>query len=227
MRRPGPTRKDSFSSPTCRATAGITSPRRRSPGRCWSPGRSVSTCTPRNECRFSSTTPTPPCPSTQRINLGRILFAGAGRPLAVVEVPFQDPSMVVRSAEPYNAGPPLDTLRMSLLTPVQLFFVRNHGTVPAVDAAAYRLTVSGLVDRELRLSLVALQREFAPSPVAATIQCAGNRRRELNAVRSIEGEIPWDAEAVGTATWARVPPGARLRAAGAREPRGDAARRGP
>ena len=136
----------------------------------------------------------------------------------MVEVPLKDPSMVVRSAEPYNAGPPLETLRMSLLTPVQLFFVRNHGTVPVVDAAAYRLTVSGLVDRELRLSLVALQREFAPSTVAATIQCAGNRRRELNAVRSIEGEIPWDAEAVGTATWTGVPLGAVLRAAGARTP---------
>src|SRR3989475_7902340 len=148
--------------------------------------------------------------------LGRILFAAAGRPLAVVEVPCKDPSMVVRSAEPYNAGPPLETLRTSLLTPVQLFFVRNHGTVPVVDTAAYRLTVTGLVDRELRLSLPALQREFAPSTVAATIQCAGNRRRELNAVRSIEGEIPWDAEAVGTATWTGVPLGAVLRAAGAR-----------
>ena len=124
--------------------------------------------------------------------------------------------MVVRGTEPYNAGPPLESLRASFLTPVPLFFVRNHGTVPVADAAAYRLTVSGLVDRELRLSLVALQREFAPSTVAATIQCAGNRRRELNAVRSIEGEIPWDAEAVGTATWTGVPLGAVLRAAGAR-----------
>src|SRR2546425_5627634 len=216
MRRPRPTRKESSSSPICRATAGITSPRRRSPGRCWSPGRSASTCTPRNECRFFSTTPTPPCPSTSRTNRGRILFAAAGRPLAVVEVPSKDPSMVVRCAEPYNAGPPLETLRMSLLTPVQLFFVRNHGTVPVVDTAAYRLTVTGLVNRDLRLSLPALQQKFAPSTVAATLQCAGNRRRELNAVRSIEGEIPWDAEAVGTATWTGVPLGAVLRAAGVR-----------
>ena len=148
--------------------------------------------------------------------LGRISFAMAGKPLAVVEVPLKDPSMVVRSAEPYNAGPPLETLRTSLLTPVQLFFVRNHGTVPVVDAAAYRLTVTGLVDRELQLSLAALQREFTPSTVTATIQCAGNRRRELNAVRSIEGEIPWDAEAVGTATWTGVPLGAVLQAAGVR-----------
>src|SRR2546428_14077412 len=128
--------------------------------------------------------------------LGRISFAMAGKPLAVVEVPLKDPSMVVRSAEPYNAGPPLESLRASLLTPVPLFFVRNHGTVPLVDAAVYRLTVTGLVDHELQLSLAALQREFTPSTVTSTIQSAGNRRRELNAGRSIEGEIPWDAKPV-------------------------------
>ena len=91
--------------------------------------------------------------------LGRISFAMAGKPLAVVEVPLKDPSMVVRGTEPYNAGPPLESLRASLLTPVPLFFVRNHGTVPLVDAAVYRLTVTGLVDRELQLSLAARSEE--------------------------------------------------------------------
>jgi sulfite oxidase len=150
--------------------------------------------------------------------LGRISIAMTGRPLAVVEVPRKDPSMVVRGTEPYNAGPPLESLRASFLTPVPLFFVRNHGTVPVADAAAYRLTVTGLVDRKLQLSLAALQREFTPSTVTATIQCAGNRRRELNTVQSIEGEIPWDAEAVGTAAWTGVPLTDVLKAAGVRAP---------
>jgi len=121
----------------------------------------------------------------------------------VAEVPSKHPLMVVRAKEPYNAGPPLRMLRASVVTPVQLFFVRNHGTVPVIDPAAFRLVVTGLVERELRLTLAALRREFAPSTVPATIQCAGNRRRELDAVRAIEGEIPWDAEAVGTAQEAR------------------------
>jgi sulfite oxidase len=72
------------------------------------------------------------------------------------------------------------------------------------------------VDRDLRLPLQSLQREFAPSTVTATLQCAGNRRQELAAVRSIEGEIPWDAEAVGTAVWTGVPLAEVLRAAGVR-----------
>lgn len=124
--------------------------------------------------------------------------------------------MVVRSTEPYNAGPPLESLRASPVTPVQLFFVRNHGTVPAVDPRSYRLVVTGFVERELRLSPESLRQEFAPATVTATLQCAGNRRRELAAVRPIEGEIPWDAEAVGTAVWTGVPLAEVLRAAGVR-----------
>src|SRR2546428_14078565 len=122
--------------------------------------------------------------------LGRISFAMAGGPLAVVEVPLKDPSMVVRGPEPYNAGPPLESLRASFLTPVPLFFVRNHGTVPVADAAAYRLTVTGLVDHELQLSLAALQREFTPSTMTATIHCAGIRLRELYTVKTSEGVTP-------------------------------------
>src|SRR2546428_10207847 len=64
--------------------------------------------------------------------------------------------------------------------------------------------------------MVAQQGVLPRSPVAPKIQGAGNRRRELNAVRLIEGEIPWDAEAVGTATWTGVPLGAVLQAAGVR-----------
>lgn len=134
----------------------------------------------------------------------------------MTEALSKDPSMVVHSTKPYNAGPPLQALRNSLVTPLPVFFVRNHGTVPLVDAGIYRLLITGLVDRELDLPLQTLQREFTLSTVTATLQCAGNRRRELSAVRSIVGEIPWDAEAIGTAEWAGVPLAEVLQAAGVR-----------
>src|SRR5437773_10953607 len=104
--------------------------------------------------------------------------------------------MLVHSAEPYNAAPPLASLRASPITPIPLFFVRNHGTVPVVDPAPYRLAVTGLVDRELRLSLESLRREFVPSAVTGPLQRAGNRRRELHALRAPRGQIPGDARAV-------------------------------
>src|SRR2546429_4024290 len=107
--------------------------------------------------------------------------------------------MLVHSAEPYNAAPPLASLRASPITPIPLFFVRNHGTFPVVDPAPYRLAVTGLVDRELRLSLESLRRVFCPCSVNATLPCSGDRRPVLHAPRPIHGEIPSDAAAVGPA----------------------------
>ena len=108
------------------------------------------------------------------------------------------------SAEPLNAETPAHVLCRSPVTPVDAFFVRNHGGVPAIDADAYRLTVGGRVRAPRCLSLAELRGRFEPVTVPATLACAGNRRRELG---PIPGSVPWGPGAIGTATWT----GARLR----------------
>ena len=45
---------------------------------------------------------------------------------------------------------------------------------------------------------------FAEREVTATLQCAGNRRAGLMAIREIPGEEPWGPGATGTATWTGV-----------------------
>ena len=40
--------------------------------------------------------------------------------------------------------------------------------------------------------------------MTATLQCAGNRRAGLIAIRDIPGEAPWGPGATGTATWTGV-----------------------
>ncbi len=56
--------------------------------------------------------------------------------------------------------------------------MRNHGPVPDVDTATFRLRVDGLVDTPLELSLDELRDgRFAAREELATLQCAGNRRR--------------------------------------------------
>lgn len=122
--------------------------------------------------------------------------------------------MIVRQDRPFNAGPPPDLLCESAVTPVERFFVRNHGPVPACDVERYRLAVDGLVERPLLLSLKELRESFAYRSVAATLQCAGNRRLDLMAVAPVEGEVPWDSEAISTAVWGGVALGDVLRAAG-------------
>lgn len=111
------------------------------------------------------------------------------------------PELVVHSREPFNGGPPAARQGESFLTPNDLFFVRNHAAVPDIDPAAHRLVVRGLVATPLELSLTDLEERFERVEVTATVQCAGQRRRELIAARPIPGELPWGAEAVSTARW--------------------------
>lgn len=131
-----------------------------------------------------------------------------------VAPPFgKHPATLVRQARPFNAGPPPERLRAGFLTPVEDFFVRNHGDVPEVDPASYRLRVDGAVARPLELSLADLGR-FPRREVTATLQCAGNRRRELAELRPIPNELPWGGEAISTATWTGVSLADVLAAAG-------------
>jgi sulfite oxidase len=114
----------------------------------------------------------------------------------------KDVRLHVWTTAPFNAEPPLDLLVRSLVTPIELFYVRNHGNVPEVDPAAYRLAVGGLVERPLQLSLENLRERFARVTLDATLNCAGNRRSQLIEVEPIPGEIPWRDGAIGTGSWA-------------------------
>lgn len=111
--------------------------------------------------------------------------------------------MIVHERQPFNAetGP---AALAETRTATDAFYVRSHGDVPDIDPAAWRLRVHGAVERELDLSLTTLREAFAQREVAATLQCAGNRRAGLVAVRDIPGEAPWGPGATGTATWTGV-----------------------
>lgn len=118
--------------------------------------------------------------------------------------PFYRPSaLVVRTEQPLNAGPPADLLRQSFITPRELFFVRNHGSIPEINPGRYVLTVGGLVKKPLRLSLRDLW-QFPQTTITATLQCAGYRRKELAELEPIPDEMNWDLEPVGTASWSGV-----------------------
>ncbi|MFN2455610.1 MAG: molybdopterin-dependent oxidoreductase [Pyrinomonadaceae bacterium] len=118
---------------------------------------------------------------------------------------YKHPSLIVRTTKPFNAGPPLPLLYRNFITPTDLFFVRNHADVPMVDEARYRLSVGGMVDAPLQLTLQDIKKSFSNSTVPATLQCAGNRRDEMARVREIPGELPWGAEAISNAAWTGAP----------------------
>jgi sulfite oxidase len=111
--------------------------------------------------------------------------------------------MIVHEDEPFNAetGP---AALVEALTATDAFYVRSHGDVPTPDPDRWRLQVHGAVERPLDLSLGTLREAFREREVTATLQCAGNRRAGLVAVRDIPGEAPWGPGATGTATWTGV-----------------------
>jgi len=114
------------------------------------------------------------------------------------------PDVIVHEEEPFNVETGPAALAEGPITATDAFYVRGHGAVPDLDPAAFRLRVHGLVERELSLSLATLREAFRERSVTATLQCAGNRRAGLVAIRDIPGEAPWGPGATGTATWTGV-----------------------
>jgi sulfite oxidase len=110
--------------------------------------------------------------------------------------------LIQRQDNPYNAEPPLNRLGASWNTPYRSFYVRSHGTTPDLRAESYTLIVEGLVERSLQLRLEDLEK-FSKVALAATMQCAGNRRAEHSLLKTVGG-VQWDAGAIGTAEWRGV-----------------------
>jgi sulfane dehydrogenase subunit SoxC len=111
-----------------------------------------------------------------------------------------------------NHGMPLEALRWDV-TPIGLHYLLTHYDIPDVDAADWRLSVEGLVERPLRLSLDDLRGRPAVE-VAVTMECAGNGRVH------VEPHVvsqPWLLEAVGTARWRGVRVASLLEEAGVKE----------
>ena len=123
--------------------------------------------------------------------------------------------MIVRGELPFNAEPPPSVLASREITPVDAFYARNHGPVPDIAPAHWRLTVGGLVDTPRTLSYDQLTTVFDQHSVVATLACAGNRRAELLRVRPIPGKEPWEHGAISTAEWHGVRLADVLAAAGA------------
>lgn len=89
-----------------------------------------------------------------------------------------------------------------LLTPNDLFFVRNHAPTPMIDPASYVLSVGGPgAEREVQLTLDDL-RALPSQTLIAYIECAGNWRGFF---RSVTGSTAtgsqWGTGAIGCAEW--------------------------
>ena len=112
-----------------------------------------------------------------------------------------DDGLVVHRAHPLNCETSIPALIGGVVMPNASFYVRNHFQIPTLDPAGFRLTVGGLVDRPLSLSLADL-RQLPSRTAVVTLECAGNGRTGFNP--PVDGE-KWQLGAVSTAEWTGVP----------------------
>jgi sulfite oxidase len=132
---------------------------------------------------------------------GQAVLSGAAEQDDLV-VPGED-GMIVRSLRFLDLEMPMEYLH-SWITPVPHFFVRNHMHEPStLEAAEWRLSIGGEVEKPFALTLAELQKLPLHS-VTNTLECAGNGRAFQ------EPKVPgvqWQRGAVGTAHFS----GPRLR----------------
>lgn len=126
--------------------------------------------------------------------------------------PERDLSLIVKSARPCNAQASLKSLETKI-TPNRKFFVRNHLPVPLVTPAEFRLEISGPgIPDDFSVSLDELK-ALPSESIEVTLQCAGNRRAEMHAVRPVKGLL-WSSGAISNAVWTGVRLSHVLRLAG-------------
>jgi sulfite oxidase len=119
--------------------------------------------------------------------------------------PVRDPRLITLTVKPRNAETPLEELVENFITPNELFYVRNHMWVPQVDApAAHTLTVELMDGTTKQYTLEELKARFKPVTITATLQCSGNRRRDMT-LHSYETQgLQWNVGAISCAEWEGV-----------------------
>ena len=112
-----------------------------------------------------------------------------------------DAGLVVHRARPLNCETSLPALVGGVVMPNARFYVRNHFQIPTIEADTFTLTVKGLVEWPLTLSLANL-RKMRSQTLIGTLECAGNGRTLFDPPP--DGE-KWEFGAVSTAEWTGIP----------------------
>lgn len=101
---------------------------------------------------------------------------------------------------PLNAEAPLTKLLdAGLITPNELHYVRNHGSVPKLLWAFHKLDIE-YNGKTTSLSMDQLKDNYESINIPVALACDGNRRGELNMIRKSKG-FNWGAGGVSCAYW--------------------------
>ena len=76
----------------------------------------------------------------------------------------------------YNIELPTELLIKSRITPVDLFLKRNDEPVPDIDKDTYSSIITGLVEKEVSLTMKETRTLFKTYSVEVITNCVSNRR---------------------------------------------------
>ena len=122
--------------------------------------------------------------------------------------------LTILNDRPLNAETPAYLLN-DAVTPTARHFIRNNGVPPEeVDAKDWTLTIDGLVEKPLKLTIQDLKKQFETVDLTLQIECAGNGRSSFDP--PARGN-QWTYGAVACANWRGVRLANVLKAAGVKK----------
>jgi sulfite oxidase len=118
--------------------------------------------------------------------------------------PQRSPLLKVLTEKPFNAEAPKELSVENLITPNDIHFKRNHLPVPIVDVKNFKLEIfDELKQTTTSFTLEDLKTKFSIYKIPITLQCSGNRRKEMHKHEPVQG-LMWDINAISTAEWTGV-----------------------
>ena len=123
----------------------------------------------------------------------------------------KNPAMQYHSERPLTGSVPAHQHDFDV-TPADRMFVRNNLLTPDINAAQHRLTVKGLVDKEISFSIEELKKAFPAVTLQGMLECAGSGRSNYQPTAS---GTPWgQTGGMGCPAWTGVRLADVLKAAG-------------
>src|SRR5690606_15192207 len=107
-------------------------------------------------------------------------------------------SLIPVTNRPLNAETPLSVLEEPV-TPIDLFYVRDHCDIPTLRTESFRVRVEG--ERTLALWLAELM-ALPATTVRSAMACAGNGRIFMEPKPA---GTPWELGAISMAEWTGTP----------------------
>ena len=112
----------------------------------------------------------------------------------------RDHTLIVHTDKPMKAEPPTSLLS-TFLTPIDVFFVKNHLWIPQLAATENKLVVELNDGEEKEYSMSDLRSYFKQHKITAVLQCSGNRRSHMTEGSQPTNGLQWKAGARSNAEW--------------------------